>query len=293
MTNLIAIRAYLTDGKIDELRGQVKDLKLYFPESRIALFACGEKYPDNEEDVFDHIDHYSDVPLGLLKPWQLLTEYVDKPGDTETSRFESIIVIDGDDQHIIEEVHKLYHEFNDVDRVGLVIPQRKERYVFTSDPVIHGPTFEDVENAFLKQKHEVEFTDLQPGLFYIFDIDILTNLCLDNIDPWTGDLAVLDQFLQSGVSTLAPDITVRPQQYTISNRDFVLKSIRGYEKHFSIGLNQLVENIKDRPEYYLHGGKIIEIDSIVRVYLHGLSKKKVKKMKGLILAGGLGTRLRP
>ena len=277
----------MTDGKVDELKSQVDDLKRHFPKFRIALFACGDEYPPSEIDVFDYVDHYSDVPLGLLKPWQLLAEYA------ANNRFENIIFIDGDNQHIIEEVHKLYREYCDGDQVDLVLPQRKERYVFTSDPVIHGPTFEDVENAFLKQKHEVAINDLQPGLFIIFNVDILGKLCLDNIDPWTGDLAVLDQLLQSDVRIQAPNIVVRPQQYTISNRNYVLKSIRGYERYFTINLAELVKKIKGWPEYYLHGGKIIEIDSIVRVYNHGLSRKKVKKMKGLILSGGLGTRLRP
>lgn len=287
MKPVIGIRAYLTDCKKAQLEMQIRDAQKHFPEFEIVVALCGEEPGQFIEQNVTKLIYYSKKPLGLTPPWEILTDYAKAQGS------ELLIVVDGDDQHIFSEVKQLYDQCrHDLSSNKVVIPTREKRVVFVSDISMHGATLEDLENAFIRHKTNCRLIDLQPGLFMLSK-GVISQLNFKNVCPWVGDIAFLDQLLSKGIELVSPVIKVRSQDSTISSRSLVFRSIEEYEKYFGISFYDIVKEVKSNPTKFLYGGRLNEINNIEKSFTSFKNSSKIKNMKGLILSGGTGTRLRP
>lgn len=277
---IVGFRAYLTGENDAELELQVREAKKYFPEAEIVVALCG-KAASKEVKENANVIHYSDKPLGLTPPWHILTEHAKK------TNAEALILVDGDDQHIFSEIKKIY----EANKGKVVIPEREKRIILITDSEANRVTLEDLENAYLRIKYNCELKDPQPGL-YILNKEAISFLDLSQTDSWVGDMAFLSQLYENNIKITAPKVKVRQQKAGL-NLDLIFKRIARFEKYFGIEFLELIEKVKAKPELYLQEGTISELESIKKSFVEYKNKRKVENMKGLILAGGFGKRLRP
>lgn len=280
---VIGLRAYLVREKDKELDLQIREARKYFPDADIVVTICGNKYNSFTRRKANNIIYYSEKPLGLGKTWEIIVDYAKKKNADE------LIVVDGDDQHFFSEIRKVYEQY----RSQLIIPQREKRFIFSGDSELHGITLEDLENAFIRFKHKTRINDLQSGLFIIKDKRIINGLDFLNKNSFIGDFLFLDQILDKKIDIELPVIRIRPQTSTISSRSLVFSGIQAYENHFGIRFQEIIKISMRDPSFYLPNGKLSVLTKIEELYLEYINSEKVKDMKGLILAGGHGTRLRP
>jgi len=280
---VIGIRSLFSRSNAAELEMQVREAKRYFPKSDIVIALCGEEPTKTIKKYATKIFHYSKKPIGWTQPWKILTDYA------KSSNSKELIVVDGDDQHIFSEIKRIHKKY-----IGkVVIPEREKRIIFLSDSEISRVTLEDIENTFLRVKLKNVPKDPQPGLFMILDKKVLHKLSFENASPWIGDAPLLSQLCRNKVQIVSPKIKVRSQTTTSLNLDIVFKGMEELEKYFQISFLDIINILKKRPEQYLYQGRLTEIEFIKKKFTEFSSIIKVKSMKGLILAGGHGTRLRP
>ena len=280
---IIGIRSYFSSSNAAELEMQIREAKKYFPDSEIVIALCGENPSKSIENYHVTIFHYSDKPIGWTQPWKILTDYAKKSGS------KGLIVVDGDSQHIFSEIKRLYTKY-----IGkVIIPEREKRVIFLSDSEISRVTLEDIENTFLRVKYNCKLKDPQPGLFMILNKNVIDDLKFDKVDPWIGDISFISQLYENKIKITSPKIKVRSQVTTSLNLDIVFRGIQELENHFNIKFNDITNILKKRPEQYLYQGRVIEIDNIKKKFNEFHNRIKLKSMKGLILAGGHGVRLRP
>ncbi|HLC60540.1 MAG TPA: glucose-1-phosphate thymidylyltransferase [Candidatus Nanoarchaeia archaeon] len=280
---IIGIRSYFTGQNADELEMQLRGARKYFPESKIVVALCGDEPTKAIKGYATKIFHYSKKPVGWTQPWKILTDYA------KSSKATELIVVDGDGQHIFSEIRRIY----DKNRGKVVVPEREKRIIFLSDSEISRVTLEDLENTFLRVKYNCTLKDPQPGLFMILNRNVIYKINFNNIDPWIGDAAFLAHLYENKVKIASPKIKVRSQTTTSLNLDIVFKGIIELEKYFGISFLDIINAMKKRPEQYLYQGRLTELDYIKKKYGEFQNKTKIKSMKGLILSGGHGTRLRP
>ena len=175
---LICFRAFCKQEQDKVLQFQVDEARKHFPDAKIMVAACGTKPVINNAEVF----YYSFKPLGLTPPWDIATDYAKK------NNFDNLIMVDGDNQFIFEEIKKLYDEHQG----QVVIPERESRIIYIFDSKLDRTTLEDLENAYLRIDHNCNLKDPQPGL-YLLNKDAIHKLNFKNIDSWAGDLAFLSQ----------------------------------------------------------------------------------------------------
>ncbi len=280
---VIGIRSFFSSANAAELEMQLKGARRYFPESKIVVALCGEELPKSLKAYATKVFHYSKKPIGWTQPWKILTDYA------RESKAQELIAVDGDSQHIFSEIKRVY----DKNRGKVVVPDREKRVVFLSDSEISRVTLEDIENTFLRMKYDCRLNDPQPGLFMILNKKAMDKLNFENVSPWVGDAAFLEQMYKHRIKISSPRINVRSQTTTSLNLDIVFKGIEELEKHFGIRFPDIINALKKRPEQYLYQGRLAEIDHIKKRFSEFQNRIKVKNMKGLILSGGHGTRLRP
>ena len=280
---IIGIRSFFNSSNAAELEMQLRESRKYFPESRIVVALCGDEPSKVIRNSADKIFHYSKKPIGWTQPWKILTDYA------KSSKSEELIVVDGDSQHIFSEIKRVYNK----NKGKVIVPEREKRFVFLSDSQISRATLEDLENTFLRVKYNCTLKDPQPGLFMILKKEVIGKLNFNNAEPWIGDAAFLGQLYENNVKIESPMIKVRSQITTSLNLDIVFKGIVELEKHFGIKFFDIINILKKRPEQYLYQGRLTEIDYIKKKFTEFQNKANIKNMKGLILSGGHGTRLRP
>ena len=280
---VIGIRSFFSRQNAAELEMQLRGARKYFPESKIVVAMCGEGPTKAIKSYATKVFHYSKKPVGWTQPWKILSEYA------KTIKAKELVVVDGDSQHIFSEIRKVY----DKNKGKVIVPEREKRVIFLSDSEISRVTLEDIENTFLRVKYNCTLKDPQPGLFMILNKHALNMLKFDNIAPWIGDAAFLAQMYEHKIKISSPKINVRSQTTTSLNLDIVFRGIEELEKHFGIGFLEITNILKKRPEQYLYQGRLAEIDNIKKKFIEFQNRIKVKNMKGLILSGGHGTRLRP
>ena len=280
---VIGIRSFFSRANAAELEMQLRGARKYFPESRIAIALCGEEPSKTIKSYASKIFHYSKKPIGWTQPWKILTDYAKSMKSSE------LIVVDGDSQHMFSEIRRVY----DKNRGRVVVPEREKRIIFLSDSEISRVTLEDIENTFLRVKYGCKLKDPQPGLFMILNRRSLDKLNFEHVSPWIGDAAFLAQMYKNKIKIASPKINVRSQTTTSLNLDIVFKGIEELEKHFGISFLDITNILKKRPEQYLYQGRLAEIEHIKKKFNEFQNRIKVKNMKGLILSGGHGTRLRP
>ena len=262
---------------------QVREARKYFPDSSIVIALCGEKPTSIIKKYATKIFHYSKTPKGWTEPWRILVQYA------KSTRSKELILVDGDSQHIFSEIKRVYKKF----KGKIVIPEREKRVIFLSDSDISRVTLEDIENTFLRVKYNCKLKDPQPGLFMILDKEVLRMLNFKNISPWIGDAAFLSQLYKNKVKIFSPKIKVRIQTTTSLNLDIVFQGIKELESYFALRFLDIINILKKKPDQYLYQGRLSELNYIKKKFDEFQSRIKVKMMKGLILAGGRGTRLRP
>lgn len=280
---IIGIRSLFSRANAAELEMQLRGASKYFPESRIVIALCGEELPKALKRYASKIFHYSKKPVGWTQPWKILADYA------KLTKAKELIIVDGDSQHIFSEIRRVY----DKNRGQVVVPEREKRIIFLSDSEISRVTLEDIENTFLRVKYDCKLKDPQPGLFMILNKHILDKLSFEHVSPWIGDAAFLAQMYKDKVKIASPKVKVRSQTSTSLNLDIVFKGIQELEKHFGISFPKIIDILKKSPEQYLYQGRLAEIDYIKKKFNEFQNRIKVKNMKGLILSGGHGTRLRP
>jgi glucose-1-phosphate thymidylyltransferase len=203
--------------------------------------------------------------------------------------FDELIMVDGDDQHIFSEINRIYKKY----RGHVIIPEREKRIIFLSDSSINRVAMEDLENAFLRVKYGCKLNDPQTGLFMFLNKDSIESIKLDGVKPWAGDLAVLSQLYEKKFKILTPKINVRPQKKATINLNFAFKTVLDIEDFFKISYLDIIEIVKKNPEKYLYKSRLSDIEEIRKLFIVFKNRLKIKKMKGLILSGGYGKRLRP
>ena len=280
---VIGIRSFFSRSNAAELEMQVREAKRYFPKSDIVIALYGEEPTKTIKKYATKIFHYSKKPIGWTQPWKILTDYA------KSSNSKELIVVDGDSQHIFSEIRRVSNKHSG----KIVIPEREKRVIFLSDSEISRVTLEDLENTFLRIKYNCILKDPQPGLFMILNKHALSKLNFENISPWIGDAVFLSQMYKNKIKIFSPKIKVRSQTTTSLNLDIVFKGISELEKYFDISFFEVINMLKKRPEQYLYQGRLTEIEHIKKKFIEFKSNIKVKSMKGLILAGGHGMRLRP
>jgi glucose-1-phosphate thymidylyltransferase len=229
------------------------------------------------------IIHYSDKPLGFTKPWSILLDSI------KNDTFDELIMVDGDDQHIFSEIKRIYKKY----RGHVVIPEREKRIVFLSDSPINRVAMEDLENAFLRLKYNCKLNDPQTGLFMFLNKNAIDSIKLNGIGSWVGDLAVLSNLYEKKLKIMTPKINVRPQKKATINLDFAFRTVIDLEKFFKINYLDVIKAVKDNSEKYLYKSRLSDVEEIRKLYVAFRNRLKIKKMKGLILSGGYGKRLRP
>ena len=279
---VIGIRAYLRNGK-SELDFQLKEARKYFSKAKIVVAICGNSYISFARRKADKIVHYSNEPLGLGRVWKILTNYA------KINNADELIIIDGDDRHYFNEVKRLYEE----NKADLIIPEREKRFIFLHEKEINGITLEDLENSFIRLKHKTLINDLQPGLFIIKNKKLINSLDFSNKDSWVGDMLFLDQILNKNISINTPRIRVRAESYSDLNIKSIFNILVRYEDYFNVKFLDIINKVKADPIRFLLNGRLSDISNIENAFLEFINESKVQNMKGLILAGGLGTRLRP
>ena len=280
---VIGIRSFFSRANAAELEMQLRGAKKYFPESKIAVALCGEEMPKSLKSYAAKIFHYSKKPVGWTQPWKILTKYA------KSINAKELVVVDGDSQHIFSEIRRVYEK----NRGKVVVPEREKRIIFLSDSEISRVTLEDIENTFLRVKYGCSLKDPQPGLFMVLNNHALNKLNFEHVSPWIGDAAFLAQMYENKIKIASPKINVRSQTTTSLNLDIVFKGIEELEKHFGISFLEITNILKKRPEQYLYQGRLAEIDYIKKKFNEFQNRIRIKNMKGLILSGGHGTRLRP
>ncbi len=282
MALVVDIRSLITEEGAAALLRQSQDARAAFPKARLVLLACGAPVPAEIASCFDDCIHYSKAAIGYTAPWVLALDYARTHGASD------LIVVDGNDQHVMDNVSKAFEQTP----AGLTVPQRAQRVVFSRDP-IDGPTLEDLENGFLRQKHKLALRDLQSGLFIFRGSGSFAGLELKGLPDWVGDLAFYDRFLalHPNAPIHAPPIEVRAQHFTLSSRQYIFQTIRQHEKYFKIGFADVVKKALIEPQLYLPNGSPSRIDDILTAYRQHLNAEAIRGMKGLILAAGRGSRL--
>lgn len=281
---VIGFRAHLVENKSKELIAQIKDTIKYFPDATIFVAACGEKPSAELKKLTNNIDYYNSVAIGLTPAWDRITKFANKVGA------DTLIVVDGDNQHKFSEIYRIYKENSDAD---IVIPQRTNRFSFEGDKEVDGLTLEDLMNAFVKINYSTPLFDLQVGVFIFNSKQIIDSFDFSNFEDYLGDLSLYEQILRKGYKITDPSIEIREPEFTISSRDIVFRNIEACENHFNISLEDLSKEVIQNPKQYLHGGRLFEISKILFHFRNFKNQQKAKNMKGLILAGGHGTGMRP
>lgn len=281
---VIGFRAHLVENKSKELVNQIKDAIKYFPEAIIFVAACGDKPSVELTSLTQNIDYYNSVAIGLTPTWDKITKFAQQSGA------DNLIIIDGDNQHKFSEVYRVFRENSDAD---IIIPERTNKFSFESDKEFDGLTLEDLENAFVKLKYPTLLFDLQVGLFIFNSKQIINSLDFSKFENFLGDLSLYEQILRKGHKIVNPSVNIRKPEFTLSSRDLVFRNIEACESHFNISLEDLSKVIIENPKQYLHGGRLFEISKIISHFRNFKNQQKAKNMKGLILAGGHGTGMRP
>jgi len=272
---LICFRAYCKQEEDKVLQFQVAEAKKHFPDAKIIVAVCGKK------PVVDaKIIHYSEKPIGLTKPWEIAIE--------QAKDFDNLIMVDGDDQFIFEEIKKFYALCEGT----TAIPKRQSRILYISDSKIDRITLEDLENAYIRTRYNTPLIDLQPGL-YLLNKEAIQSLDFKDLDHWVGDLSFLDQLHKNDIQINQKDILVRNQELGTLNLEILFKRIKAFEKYFNLSFFDLISQVEKDPNKFLIEGSLSKIEPIKLAYQENKNKLKIKDMKGLILAGGFGKRLRP
>ncbi|MFH0737376.1 MAG: glucose-1-phosphate thymidylyltransferase [Candidatus Micrarchaeota archaeon] len=286
MTLALGIRSFISPEGLPELERQASDARKVFPKAKMILAACGEIVPDKIASVFDSVVHYSGKAEGHGRSWSIILDYASK------NRCEDVIVTNGNDQHIFPAVRKIYERAPK----GVTVPERMKRVIFTRDS-IDGLTLEDLENGFLRRKWATSVRDLQAGLFMIKGRGYYEPIgsSIGGLDSWLGDLAFYDLLFSThpDIRINTPKIEVRSQHFSISSRLFVFRTIASCEKHFRISFQELIREAEKEPFSYLFDGSPSRIGDIETAYMNFRNAEKIHGMKGLILAAGRGTGLKP
>ena len=247
------------------------------------VILCGNPPTKLVKKNASKIIHYSNNPLGFTQPWIILLDYAKK------NSFDELMMVDGDDQHMFSEISRIYKKH----RGKVVIPERKKRIVFLSDSSVNRVAMEDLENAFLRMKYGCKLNDPQPGLFMLLNKIATDSIKLDGVAPWIGDLAVLSSLYENKINISAPEIDVRPQRKSTINLDFAFETVLEIEKFFKIDYLELIKTVKKKPAKYLYKSQVSDVEEIRNLFVVFKNRLKIKSMKGLVLSGGFGTRLRP
>ncbi|MFH1133470.1 MAG: glucose-1-phosphate thymidylyltransferase [Nanoarchaeota archaeon] len=280
---IIGIRAYLTEASHDELVFQLEEARKHFPQAAIVVALCGQRPTERIAGLGATIIHYSETLIGLTEAWKILVKEAQQAKD-------SLIVVDGDDQHLFSEIRRMLDE-NKGEKA--IIPEREKRVVFLSDSQLSRSTLEDLENGFIRMRYPQCPPDPQPGLYLLLDPDVVGKLDFETVGPFVGDLALLDQLLSQGIAIKAPLIKVRPQTSTTLNLEISFHLVNDAERYFSVRFLDLIDAFKKNPAQFMQQSRLQDIEAIRRWYKGMLDRQQVTRMKGLILAGGFGERLRP
>ncbi|MFH1408657.1 MAG: glucose-1-phosphate thymidylyltransferase [Nanoarchaeota archaeon] len=280
MTTVIGIRGYATDESKPELEMQLGEARKTFPQAKIVVALCGQEMENLKKDA-DKVIHYSNHAIGLTKPWDILIK------EAKALRADTLVVVDGDDQHMFSEIKRIIGTDADA-----IIPEREKRVVFLSNSNISRAALEDLENGFLRKKYGTSIADPQPGL-YIIKNPLLQKIDFSTLNPWVGDLALLDQLLSLKAKIASPKVKVRNQNVTALNLESSFAMMKAYQQYFGFAFEEVITASKKDPEHFLQESRLQDIENIRKAFERFERRQQVQQMKGLILAGGFGERLRP
>ena len=280
---LVGIRSYLVAENLTDHVVQAKSIRQAFPKDFILYVSCGLKPSKELLSFVDKNVHYSDVPLGVGIPTKTIIDY------SNENNYSKLVLLDGDLQHSPEQIAKI--AANNEHKVDVALPQRTKRIVFSREK-IDGKTIEDLECAFIRNKHVTKIADLAPGAYVFYTPSKLTNFNFFE-KSWISDYLLIDYCFNKNFKISTPSVDVHSNIYTISNKRLVFREISQLEAHYSKKLQEIAANVRKDPYLYIHGGNIASIDEIIDDYRNYAYREKISSVKALILAGGKGTRLKP
>lgn len=266
---LIGLRAYKRGADESELSRQLADAREYFPNSCVAVALCGKKPSPALEKSADEIMHYSPVPVGLTRPFDLLVEHAKREG------YSRCILTDGDDQHMFSEIGRICSGAKE----DALIPVRKNRSLFFNDSSsIDRLTLEEIENAFLRVRFGCMLRDPQPGLAILLDRSAIDAVDLSGIGSMIGDIVITTQVFLKGLSIGEPEIEIRPQKNTLVNLKLEFTKVFQFEAYYNLGFFEVLKKAGSDPAVMIPRGNPDALGTIEQKYVQ-FSDKGDKRYK--------------
>lgn len=235
---LIGFRVLL-NGEDGVFLSQLQDARTSFPKARLIAAICGCAPSESIRSLCDDIIYYSDQPLGLTKPFDLLVEYA------RSHDADRLILVDGDDQFIFSELRRLYDASNR-SSYDAIIPIRRKKSLFFSDDGINRVLVEDCENLIFSTACPNDLKDPQPGAIFLLTKKAISSLSLGTVPAWIGDLAVTAQLIKANCSLCELEMDIREQQMTHMTLNRELLKIRQLEHYFGV---RLMDVLPDKAKY--------------------------------------------